>query len=289
MSEMLIGYPKLNHKFSYGGGAWQAGYPATNASNPTYAKVARSIDLQPENTQIILTSAYRYYLKLIGFFAHNMDLSAGFRISCYDHISSPEILLYQSNIERVWQSVYDTSVRPFETENWWTGQYTDEERANQIPSRTVILPDNIACSKIVVEFFNETNPKGFIDIGLLEISSAITLEPLEQPVWGSNWGYISESKTTRLDGGLLQAEIYAPSYVFQGEIGAMENIKARGAISELFRQYGNHKPFMWIPFPDDQLTNLRESKMVTNENDNLLSYLTNEYMNFSLNLREWKG
>ena len=287
--EMLIGYPKLGTKFTLSSGSWQSAYPLSNALNATYARVARSTNTLPSSTIITATAVDRRPVRLLGLFAHNMDLNGAFRVSCYDATVSPQMLLYQSDTELVWDTVYDTATRLFETENWFTGQYSDDERKGQIPSRPIILPEGLSPNKIVLELFNQTNPAGHIDIGLFEIAGAIELGGGERPQWGATWGNQSESKITKIDGGLQRAEVFDPTYVFQGEIPYMGNQKARQAMSELFRQYGEHTPFMWVPFPDDPLTYLRESKMVTNQGNQLLSFATDRHMAVPLNLLEWKG
>jgi hypothetical protein len=282
---MLIGFPKLGKKLTLSGGAWQSAYPLSNALSHVYARVARSINASNASTKIIATSPDRQPVRLIGIFAHNMNLNAAFQITCFDSTGGTDVLLWQSEVELVWRSVYDTSTRPFETENWWTGQYSDDERAGQIPSRPVILPEGISPSKILIEFFVES----ILDVGLLEIASAIELGFGERPEHGATWGF--ESKTTVLEseGGLQRSEVFAPSYVFSGTIPMMSNVKARQSLSELFRQLGEHTPFMWVPFQNDTTTLLRESKMVTNQPNALLSFVSHKHMSVPLNLKEWKG
>lgn len=288
-ANMFIGFPKLGKKFTLSGGSWRTAYPLANALSSTYARVARSLNAAHASTRIIATSADRLPVRLIGIFAHNMDLDAAFQITCYDATGGTDVLLWQSELEQVWDSVYDTSTRPFETENWWTGQYTEEERLGQIPSRPFILPEGISPSKILIEFFNADNPAGYIDIGLLEIASAIELGSGERPEHGATWGYESKSSVVESEGGLLRSEILPPSYVFSGNIPFMKNLKARQSMSELFRQYGEHTPFMWVPFSNDPTTFLRESKMVTNQPNPLLSFISHKHMGVPLNLKEWKG
>lgn len=289
MSVIYIGYPRLGSKFVYSGGDWETARPVTNVANDSYARAARSVDLDAENTVIELSSQDRRPVKLLGIFAHNMTLAAGFRVTCIDDTVSPAEVLFQSPIEQVWEIVFETQERLFETDNWFTGQYTEDELAGQIPSRPYVLPDGIAPSKIIVEFFDALNPDGFIDIGLLEVAGAISLESGERPELGSEWGYVSESNITRIVGGLQKAEIYDPSYVFRGVLPLVPNIKAKQALAELSRQYGQHRPFMWFPYPEDALTYLRESKMVLLSDDVLLSIISDRRQSIPLALKEWKG
>lgn len=286
---MFIGYPRLGSKFAYSGGNWETARPVTNASNDTYARVARSVDLTNLSTQVILTSPDRRPVRLVGIFAHNMTLAAGFRVTCIDATVSPEEVLFQSDIEQVWEIVFKTDDRLFETENWFTGQYAPDELVGQIPSRPYVLPDGLAPSKIIIEFFDVNNPAGFIDIGLLDVAGAVELQDGERPELGADWGYQSQSNITVIDGGLQRAEIYDPSYVFRGVLPLMGNTKAKQSMQELARQYGKHRPFMWIPYPEDALTYLRESKMVLLSDDIFNTIVSDARQSISLSLKEWKG
>jgi hypothetical protein len=286
---MYMGFPRFGAKFTYGGGSWEVDRPITNANNDVYARVARSADLDAESTQVILSSPDRRPVRLIGIFAHNMTLAAGFRITCLDDTVSPAEVLFQSEIEQVWEIVFNTVDRLFETENWFTGQYAPDELVGQIPSRPYVLPDGISPSKIIIEFFDVNNPAGFIDIGLIDVAGAIELQDGERPELGAEWGYESKSNITMIDGGLQRAEIYDPSYVFRGVLPLMTDVKAKQLMQELARQYGRHRPFMWIPYPEDRLTYLRESKMVLLSEDIFNTIVSTSKQSVPLSLREWKG
>lgn len=288
----IVGFQRQTDNFTLSGGQWSAQYPIENCQNDEYARVARSDSAQDGDTVIIGNSDFIRPLRMFGIAAHNMTLDAAFRLRLYDNTSSPSVLVYDSGIQLVWPAAYTYQGRQWDTYNFWTGQYSDAEIVGQIPFRPILLDADYLADGWILELFDESNPSNYVDIGLLEATSGWQLSV--NPEIGANYGYKFYTQTTELPGGLRRHDVYPPSYVFQGSIPYMDRQEVQNNAMELWRQYGTHRCFMWMPHPDNPELWLRNSKMVNLVEPGLFGYaISNENGEDSdsmpLNLEEYKG
>lgn len=287
MTNCIIGYPRQNSKFTLSGGSWQAAYPVTNAHNDEYARVARSTNDSNSSTIITGTAANVVPIRICGIAAHNISLGGSFRLRFYDKTDSPSVLVYDSGVQDVWSAVYTYEGRIWDTFNFWTGQYTQEELQGQIPFRPILLNETVLADYFILEIFDDANPAGYIDIGLFEIASG--WEFSVNPEYGAQYGYRQFTRSTEVDGGLRRYEVFAPSYVFEGSIPFMDRREVQNQAAELFRQYGISTPFIWMPEPDNQELWLRNSKMVNLVETGLFGYIVKDFDSVPLRLEEYKG
>lgn len=280
----IIGFPKQGRYFSVTGSAdFDPEYPAENVLNPEYARVARC---NATEAWLRYSSEYLRPIRMFGI-AHRCTLGAYANIRMYDSSISPSILVKDTGPFLLWPAVYTYEGRQWDTFNFWTGQYSDEEREGQIPFTPVLLDDHYLSNDIIMEVFDPDHPDERIDLSFTEVTSGwqLTVNP-ETP---ADYGYKSYTITSTNDGGLRRHQVYAPSYVFQGKIPFMGRQEVQNNAAELIRQYGEHTPFMWMPDPDKPEEWLRNSKMVNLVELALLSYIVEGYDAVPLNLEEWKG
>lgn len=290
--QVIVGFPKQGAEFTITGSTFSASYPITNVLDTTYAKVARSVGLS--GVTITGTTQYWTSLRMFGIAAHNMTLEATYRLRLYDDTNSPTILLYDSGVQLVWDAVYDFN-RPLETDNWFTNQYGTDEVAGQIPFCPILLDQDYSVTRWVLELFDADNPAGHIDIGYLEVTTGWELSV--NPETPADYGYKSFTRVNDIDGGLKRFEVFAPSYTFEGRIPFMDRVEVQQQAMELFRQYGLHTPFMWMPHPNNKEQWLRNCKMVTLADLGLFSYVVNGtgaegdigFDSVPLKLEEYKG
>lgn len=287
----VIGFPRQTDNFTYSGGDFEAAYPATNAQNITYARVARSESLSASpSPQVFLqgTSATTRIVRMFGIAAHNMRpaTSPTFRLRLYsDAAYTTEI--YDSGVENIWPPPYTYAGRSWYTPFFWIGGYSNEEIGGQIPFRPIYLDQAYAVKSWRIDFYDENNTDDYIQVGLFEVAAALTL-----PVnfgYGSQYGYKHITKTVELDGGLKRFDVYDPSYVFDGRVEYMPEEQAQNNFMELFRQHGLSVPFMWLPFPLRPTTWLRTSKMVNLADPGLFAHAEYGYDSVPLRLEEYKG
>ena len=288
----IIGYPRKGENFTLSGGDWTTRYPLSNALLDEYARVARSASLDYADTVIVGNSTNVHPIRMFGIAAHNMTLEATYRLRLYDNTNSPSTLLYDSGIQLVWPATYTYEGRQWDTDNFWTGQYSEGELSGQISFCPILLDTDYLCDHFVLELFDENNAAGFIDVGLLEIASGWQLSV--NPEIGANYGYRYFTITTDLPGGLKRHDPYPPSYIFEGSIPYMDRQEVQNNAMELWRQYGVHRPFMWMPHPDNPESWLKNSKMVNLVDPGLFAYAVSnadgeDSDSMPLKLEEYKG
>jgi hypothetical protein len=288
MTRSIIGFPRVGDQFTLSGGSYEMRYPINNLQNDKFARCARTTSLNYSDTLIRGVSASVVPARAFMICAHNMTLDAAYRLRLYDNTNgSPSELMYDSDVQRLWQAPYGYAGRIWETFNFWTGDYTESELEGQIPDAIILLDDFYYFDEFLLEFFDASNSDGYVQIGMLDINQG--WEVSVKPETGAEFGYNQTTRTQEIEGDLVRFEIFTPSYVFRGVIPVMDRIEVQNKASELFRQHGIHKPFMWLPEPDEKSRWLREGKMVRLADTSLFSYVTDEYDAVPLNLIQWKG
>ena len=287
----IIGYPSHTKNFTYSGVGFEASYPATNAANTTYARVARSTDLTASPVPSVYlrgTSSAPRPLRLFGIAAHNMRpaTTPKYRLRLYsDSAWTAEI--YDSGETPVWDAVYSYAGRSWYTPFFWTGTYSNEEIQGQIPFLPILLDQSYQVRSWQLDLIDPNNADGFVQVGLFEVASAFQL-PVNPSV-GASYGLRQFTKVTELDGGLKRFDTYDPAYVFEGSIEYMPQDDVMNTFFELSRQYGLHTPFIWLPYPKRLTTWLKTSKMVTQVDTGLFAHAEWEVESVPLRLQEWKG
>ncbi len=287
----IIGYPRHTNSFTYSGTGWTTAYPATNAQNTTYARVARSnaVGGSPSLTPRLRgTSASPRTLQLFGIAAHNMkpDTNPQYQLKLYsDNAWTTQI--YDSGLQNVWPSAFTYEGRDWYTDGFWFAVYSNEEITGQIPFVPIYLSQSYTAQSWQIDFIDPSNADGYIQLGLFEVASAFQL-PVN-PSYGANYGLRQFTKVSELDGGLKRFDIYDPAYVFEGSVEYMPEDDVMNVFFELSRQYGISTPFIWLPYPKRLTTWLKTSKMVTQVDTGLFAHADFGYDAVPLRLQEWKG
>lgn len=282
----VLGIDPFTEDFTFGGGSYETDYPVTNAQNLVYAKVARTTDLQAASLVLTGTSTTMRGVRLFGIAAHNMSRLATYRLRLYSDVAMATEL-YDSGIQRVWPSVRSYTGRSWYSPGFWTGQYTQAEMSGQIPFLPIYLSQAYNIRAFRFDFSDANNPDGYVEIGLLEVAGG--WQPSGGVQYGAQFGLRNYDQTTELDGGLVRHFEFAPSYVFQGEIPALDETELFNNAFELFRRNKAVRPFIWIPYPDKPLTYLQTAKMVRLANPGLFGHAFYNYGSVPLNLEEYKG
>lgn len=287
----LIGFPSQRTQFTFSGQNWDSGSPVTNLQNLEYARVARSTGTgagSPDGTPVVIgTSPDQHTVGAFYLAAHNLTLATGtYQLEFYEDEAMTD-LLYDSGPQRAWPSVYGYAGRYWHTPNFWTGQYTEDEIAGQIPGFPIILDQNYAIRAFRLTLTDNSNPAGYIQAGLLEVATAF--QPCRGIRTGAQDGYVSYTQSSVLQGGLRRHDVFPPSYTFQGEIPFLPQEEAENFAYELFRQHDVHTPFLFVPHPTRELTYLRMAKMVTQLQPGLFTRMEAMHTSIPFNVEEYKG
>ena len=286
----LIGITRQQSNFSFSGSNWEASWPVTNLQNDEYAKVARSTGVggeSPDLTPVITgTSATLRAVQALAICAHNMSLTATYRLQLFDDTSLTSEL-YDSGSQKVWPSVYGYEGRQWITDNFWSGQYSTAEIAGQIPLCPIALDQNYSIRGFKLTLYDPANTDGYIQAGLLEIAEG--WQPTAGVRMGSRDGYRSFSRTTQLPAGLERHDAFPAGYAVQGDIPYLEQDEAQGRAYEWLRQYDVHTPFFFMLHPQRPTTWLRTAKMMKHAGLDLFVHPEPELTGIPLNLKEYKG
>lgn len=282
----IIGFPRHTPDFTMGGGSYESGFPASNAGDARFARVARTTDATNANTVLTATSSTIKPVRIFGVAAHNMTIDAEYKLTVYSD-TGLTTELYNTGRQKVWPNVYSYAGRNWYTPYFWTGQYSPAEIAGQIPFLPILLPQTYNIRGVKLEIFDASNPDGYVEIGLFEIASG--WQPSVGVAYASQFGYRSYTELTKLRGGLDSAFVEQPSYVFEGEIPAMNENEVWNNAMEMRRRYDIHTAFIWMAYPTRQTTWLKSCKMVKLVGDSLMSHAARNADRLPLILEEYKG
>lgn len=95
---------------------------------------------------------------------------AGVRSSGY--IDNWQSYQYDSAVQPVWPIVYTYGILEWEDDNWWAGTTLDEDKIGYNLVFTNILAEAVFCTNLRFEFFDTTNPTGYVQFGRLFLSTA---------------------------------------------------------------------------------------------------------------------
>ena len=184
--KIILCWPNHANGAAVSGGGWEPALPASKLLDPTLAEQARSNGLNPANTQVLITLARFLPVGVVAVAAHNLSAVATWRITVYSDDAATQVA-WQSDWLRVWPPVYSTSELEWEYDNFWGGEFDDDDRASFTPLATLFLPAVQIARAVRVEFDDSSNPAGFISLGRVFISDV--WQPTYNMSYGCQWGY----------------------------------------------------------------------------------------------------
>lgn len=184
--KVILCWPNHANTATISGGAWEPELPARQLLDPTFAEQARSIDANPANTQVLLTLARFLPVGVVAIAAHNLTAVANWRVTVYFDAAATDVA-WQSDWLRVWPAVYATSELEWEYDNFWGGEFDDDDRASFTPLATLFLPNVQIARAVRVEIDDSGNPAGFVSVGRVFVSNV--WQPTYNMSYGVQWGY----------------------------------------------------------------------------------------------------
>jgi len=163
---------------------------------------------------------------------------------------------YDSDWMDVWPTVYPFGTLEWGDENWWSGKYTTEEAEGYIAELVHILPSDRYERWWRIEFDDQTNAAGFIEIGRLFIG------PVWQPKLNMSYdgASIGWETTTEARQAISGAEYFSDGINYRVQrftLGHMKQDEAFSQAFELQRRAGISGEILWIHDPTDTVHALR--------------------------------
>lgn len=264
----ILGWPSATDNFALAGGNWQTNYPRSNLQAMPLSKVARSISLNAIDTVITATSTNTRRVGLIALARHNFSLQATIRIRLFLE-PAMSTLLYDSAVMPVWPEVYPYDTLEWEDDNYWTGQYTDEELAGTTWLWLWWVGIDYNAAGIRIDMSDPTNPAGYIQAGYLEIAAQYQVTYNFQ--YGAQYGFRFRTIATEALGGAKYFDERAKPRVFKGSFRLPHN-EALAKQFEMYRQRDICDPVIWLPNPDERVHWVRTAMLAQFTDPGMFSY-----------------
>lgn len=184
--KLILCWPNHVNEAVVSGGGWEAEQPADMVLDPVFAELARSKDAQPSNTQMMLTLKRYRPIGVVAIAAHNLSASAAWRVTTFFDDAGAE-QAWQSDWQRVWPEVYATSELEWEYDNFWGGEFDDQDRESFTPLAWVFLPAVQIGRGVRIEINDTGNPAGYVSVGRVFISDV--WQPEYNMSFGVQWGH----------------------------------------------------------------------------------------------------
>lgn len=255
MANCMLGFPNRTDQSVLSGGAWVSTLPRSNLQNRVIGKVARTVDTAATSTQFSIDLGSPKKTQLIGLRNHNFSLQATYRVTASPD-SGFSTLAYDSGWLSVWPDVYPYGSLEWEDDNFWSGQYTDEEIDGYIAELDHILPTLKLARYWRVEINDTANAAGYIEIGRLFIGPAWQPKA-NMSKSGSSIAWETDTDVQKAIGGAEYFQRKPPYRVQLIALDWMDQDEAFSQAFELMRRAGVDQEILWIYDPDDTVHALR--------------------------------
>lgn len=182
MSNFLIAFANRTDTSTLSGGSWLSTLPLSNLKDRTQGAVARSTDDTNASTKFDVDFGAEKIVRTYALVNHNMGLDSKVRIRGSDIDVTLTATTYDSGWADVWPAVYNSLDLAWEAENFWGGQYTDEERQGFNWTYIISAPASFNARYNRVEIDDTLNPNNYVQIGRLFVGNAW------QPTYNFAWG-----------------------------------------------------------------------------------------------------
>ncbi len=267
----VIGFPRWTSFATFSSsGSFNASYPVTNLGVLPLSRVARTSTAATANTTFTAIMDKPRPIQLIALINHNATLDATYRVRLWADVAKTQLLYDSGTGNKFWPQVYDSDLLEWESDQWWSGQYSTEEIAGYRATLPIILPQVYSAYAIQVDVVDTANPDGYFQIGFMEIAQVWQVGVNFQP--GAQYGFRARTQTIEALGGVKYFDRRDKPRQFIGSIDFLDRDEAKAKAFEHQRQLDLDLPFLWIPDPSETLNLLRDCIFARNIDLGLLAY-----------------
>lgn len=254
MANVMLGYPNRIDAATLALGAWEATLPLNNLKDRKLGKVARTTSDANSATLFSADLGAPKSIRVIALVNHNLSLAARYRIRADDNADFGSPLL-DTGWQDVWPVVYLPDDLEWEDDNWWTGKYTDEEKAGYTWTLVHVLAANLVARYWLVELDDTANPDNYVQIGRAFIGPA--LQPVVNMGYGVQIGFEPRAELGEALSGAEYFNRRDPYRVARFSLGAMSEGDAFARAFEINRRAGIDQEVLFVYDPDDTRQQLR--------------------------------
>lgn len=254
MGNAILAYGNQIDGATLSGGGWLAALPLTNLQDRRIGKLARSISPAEAHTTFDIDFGGTRLNRVIGLVGHNLTTAARYRLTL-SSAADFSTVVHDSGWLDVWPTVYPSGSLPWGSPSWWTGTYSAEEIAAYTATIVYILSGSTNARYIRVEFSDEENPAGYVQLG--RVFAGDGYQPVRNITYGASLGWVDP---TEVQEALSGAEFFnerRPYRVARFGLDAMTQDEAMADAFELIRSMGISKEVLFVWDPDDTVHALR--------------------------------
>lgn len=264
MSNGFIGDLSWRKDATYTAESNATGYGPANLATDELSRVWRSDTDAEEDTIVRLTFTDLRTVNVVALCNHNLSRpNSAVRVRMYADIAETD-LTADSGVVAIWDVIYDEDdpQASWDSGNAWDRILSAQDAANRNFDKAIYFTDSPVAVVILIEFFDEENPDGYVQVGIIEPAAGFFL-PLNYE-YGAQYGIVSRTQRTQAEGGAYYSQAQTPGDVFRGGSGLVQRQQALSLIYEFLRRTDLHTFFWWSPDIDDTVNALRHSYLATN-------------------------
>ncbi|MBB3949902.1 hypothetical protein GGQ76_001170 [Aureimonas jatrophae] len=245
-------------------GDWQLSL--LNLQDRILQRVARSRSLALSSTRLTAVLDRARSIRAIVFINTNASTAGRKRVRAYGPAISDAPdgeLVWQTGSEASdgWEDIYPrerpTAQMQWRDPNFWTGRPDAESLVGSTQSIITIMPQLFFVSRFTVEFGDQSNDDGFLDLGRLFLAGqwqfSLNLKP------GVELGFLARSTSARSLGGTLYHSRKRHPRTMRGSWDYLPEPEMLSQLYELFRQAGTDLEVFLVQRPDDVVNRQRLS------------------------------
>lgn len=252
----LIAYPNRTDESTLSGGAWTATLPLSNLQSRLIAKVARSTDAANASTKFDLVLAKKRLIRVLSLVNHNLSSTSTYRIRSFADAGFTN-LIYDSGVAAVWPVVYPSGILEWEADNFWSGQLLDEDKIGYNLTLVHVLATATFAQYFRFEFFDSSNPAGYVQIGRLFLASE--WQPVVNMNYGASLAYETKTAISEAISGAEYFDRRTPYRVARFTLGFMSEDEGMARAFDLQRTAGIDGEVLYMWDTKDTVHRLRRS------------------------------
>lgn len=245
----MLGFPNRVDRAALSGGSFYPRLPLENLKDRLIGRPARTTDTALASSMFVVDLGRTAKVQDVTLRGHNLTLAAKYRI-CASNSADFSSLLYDSDWKLVWPVVFPWETLEWEDDNFWSGQYTEEEMDGYTPELGHTLPESKVARYWRIELDDRANPKGYIQLGRLFIG------PVWQPEINMSYGasieWVPNTDVQTSRSGAEYFDRRSAYRLAKFSLDWLEQDEAFAKAFELQRQAGIDREVLFIHDPDDK-------------------------------------
>lgn len=193
MGVMYLGWPNRATlgQATVSGGDWLPARPATALLSREMTNVARSAGLA--NTYVDFDLGTARTLRAFAICNHNLTRAATWRITLGNAPGESDV--FDSGDQLVWRINFDTGELEWEDNNWWAGNYDDENVGHPFAS-IFMAPADVSARFMRITLVDPYNAAGHVQLG--RVFAGLGVQPRYNMSYGmgDSWETLSQVETS---------------------------------------------------------------------------------------------